>query len=100
MYILKEESIRQEIMGENFECGKGIYFKLLARKMFILWFPIRDAGSDFLFSSKVKWSGGAVCSVLDGVFLTVHPHLPSSPACVMLWWATIGEGQAHIETTD
>ena len=36
MYILKEESIRQEIMGENFECGKGIYFKLLARKMFIL----------------------------------------------------------------
>jgi len=36
MYILKEESIRQEIMGENVECDKGIYFKLLARKMFIL----------------------------------------------------------------
>lgn len=40
MCVLKEESIRQEIMGDNFECDKGIYFKLLARKSLSCDFPL------------------------------------------------------------
>lgn len=54
LYILNEESIRKEIMGENFVCGRGVYFKLLARKMFILSFPVRGTGFDSLFFPKIK----------------------------------------------
>lgn len=44
----------KEIMGENFKCGKGVFLKLLARKMFLLPLPIKDTEFDSIFFPKTK----------------------------------------------
>ena len=77
MCVLNEESIiRQEVMGDNFECDKGIYFKLLARKSLSCDFPL--GMQDLISFSSLRSDGLGELFVM---FWMVSPWLSTLSSC-------------------